>query len=92
MTNTTFDPQKLAEETLAEFETTFKKSVTLETDILDSLQQHYTTLESNQKLYIDYLSEFVEKIKTAQHTDKESLAQLKKQVLKHVLQSEKKGE
>lgn len=92
MTHTTFDPKKLAEQTLDEIEDSFKKTKEEETDILTALQDHYTTLESNQQLYINYLSEFVEKLKTTQHQDKESLAQLKKQVLKHVLQAEKKGE
>ena len=84
------DPQTLAKQTLEEMETSFRKTRDEETNILDALQEHYTTLEKNQRLYIDYLTEFVEKLKQTQHTDKESLAQLKKQVLKHVLQTEKK--
>ncbi len=86
------DPQALAKQTLVEIETSFKRQSKEETNILDALQEHYTTLESNQQLYINYLTEFVEKLKTTQHKDKESLALLKKQVLKHVLQSEKKSE
>ncbi len=89
---TTFDPQTLAKQTLDELENSFKKDATIETNILDALQEHYTTLESNQRLYVNYLTEFIEKLKTTQHADKESLAQLKKQVLKHVLQTEKKEE
>ena len=92
MTTTTFDPKTLAKQTLDELEASFKKESTDDTNILDALQEHYTTLETNQRLYISYLTEFIEKLKTTQHTDKESLAQLKKQVLKHVLQTEKKGE
>lgn len=92
MSHTTINPQALAEQTIAEIETSFKRKTIEETDILDALQEHYTTLEANQRMYINYLSEFVEKLKTTQHADKESLAQLKKQVLKHVLQSEKKSE
>ncbi|MES2985904.1 MAG: hypothetical protein V4686_02125 [Patescibacteria group bacterium] len=89
---TTFDPQTLAKQTLDELENSFKKDTAVETNILDALQEHYTTLESNQRLYVNYLTEFIEKLKTTQHADKESLAQLKKQVLKHVLQTEKKEE
>ena len=89
MTHTTLDPQALADQTLKEIEASFKKAESEETNILDALQDHYTTLERNQRMYIDYLTEFIDKLKHAQHTDSESLAQLKKQVLKHILQNEK---
>ncbi|MES2623455.1 MAG: hypothetical protein V4576_03540 [Patescibacteria group bacterium] len=88
MTQTKFDPQALAKQTLTEIETSFKKQDE-ETNILSALQDHYSTLERNQRLYIEYLTEFIDKLKHAQHTDTESLAQLKKQVLKHILQNEK---
>ena len=90
MTHTTLDPQTLAKQTLDEIEESIKKDTQDEENILEALQKHYTTLENNQELYINYLTEFIEKLKLTQHADKESLAQLKKQVLKHVLQSEKK--
>lgn len=83
------DPKTLAQNTLQEFEESFKEQALNETNILDALQEHYTTLQKNQELYIDYLTEFIDKLKKTQHQDKESLAQLKKQVLKHVLSKEK---
>jgi hypothetical protein len=83
------DPQTLAEETMQEIEKSLKVSASNETDILDALQDHYTTLQKNQELYIEYLTEFIDRLKKTQHQDKESLAQLKKQVLKHVLSKEK---
>jgi hypothetical protein len=86
---TILDPQTLAEETLVEIERSLKTSTSTETDILEALQDHYTTLERNQELYIEYLTEFIDRLKKTQHQDKESLAQLKKQVLKHVLSKEK---
>ena len=87
--NTIPDPKTLAEYTLAEIESTFKRDDLQEASILGALQEHYTTLQKNQQMYIDYLTEFIERVKTTQHHDKESLAQLKKQVLKHVLSKEK---
>ena len=89
MTQTTFDPKALAQQTLDEVNSSYKAQAIEEIDILGALQNHYSTIEANQRLYIDYLTEFIDKVKQAQHTDKESLAQLKKQVLKQVLQSEK---
>ncbi len=83
------DPKTLAQNTLTEIEETLKQETLNETNILDALQDHYTTLQKNQELYIDYLTEFIDKLKKTQHQDKESLAQLKKQVLKHVLSKEK---
>lgn len=58
--------------------------------MLDALQGHYETLYRNQKLYIDYLTELVDKLKDVQKADKESFSALKKEVIKHVLDSEKK--
>lgn len=83
------DPQTLANQTLKEVEHTFTQDALNETNVLNALQEHYETLQKNQELYINYLGEFIERIKTTQHQDKESLAQLKKQVLKHVLSKEK---
>lgn len=89
-TNNILDPKTLAQNTLQEIEESFEKDSLSETNILDALQTHYTTLQKNQDLYIDYLTEFIDRIKKTQHQDKESLAQLKKQVLKHVLSKEEK--
>ncbi|MFA7355326.1 MAG: hypothetical protein WCZ70_11975 [Sulfurimonadaceae bacterium] len=83
------DPKTLAQNTLSEIEETLKQDALNETNILDALQSHYATLQKNQELYIDYLTEFIDRLKKTQHQDKESLAQLKKQVLKHVLSKEK---
>lgn len=83
--NTLPDPKTLAQNTLREVEESFKQDSINETNVLNALQEHYTTLQKNQQLYIDYLTEFIDRIKKTQHQDKESLAQLKKQVLKHVL-------
>lgn len=59
-------------------------------DMLAALQSHYDTLHQNQQMYISYLTEFVDKLKTVQQADKESFTNLKKEVIKHVLDSEKK--
>jgi hypothetical protein len=87
--NTIPDPKTLAQNTLAEIESSFRRDELNETNVLEALQEHYTTLQKNQQIYIDYLTEFIDKVKTTQHHDKESLSQLKKQVLKHVLGKEK---
>lgn len=89
MNNQTQTPQTLAQNTLREIEMSMTQDKLNETNILDALQEHYTTLQKNQELYIDYLTEFIDRLKKTQHQDKESLAQLKKQVLKHVLGKEK---
>jgi hypothetical protein len=83
------DPQTLAQNTLQEIEQTIMQDKMNETNILEALENHYKTIQSNQELYIDYLTEFIDRLKKTQHQDKESLAQLKKQVLKHVLSKEK---
>lgn len=58
--------------------------------MLDALQIHYDTLYRNQRIYIEYLTEMVEKMKDIQKGDKDSFSVLKKEVIKHVLDSEKK--
>lgn len=83
MNTTPTNPQDLMlDPTLTEGQTT--KSM------LDALQVHYDTLYRNQKIYIEYLTELVEKMKDVQKGDKESFSALKKEVIKHVLDSEKK--
>lgn len=88
MNNSLPDPKTLASNTLQEIENTFKQDNQTDTNVLAALQDHYATLQKNQELYIEYLTEFIDRIKKTQHQDKESLAQLKKQVLKHVLSKE----
>jgi ornithine cyclodeaminase/alanine dehydrogenase-like protein (mu-crystallin family) len=74
---------------LTDLDKSFVEDRAQETSILDALQHHYDTLQKNQERYIAYITELVAQLKTTQHQDKESLAQLKKQVLKHVLSKEK---
>lgn len=54
-------------------------------DVLGALQTHYDILNKTQELHIEFLSEFIKNIKKLQHKDKESLDNLKQQVLSHVL-------
>ncbi len=90
MNNTqTIDPQKLAQKTVQQIKETVEEEQQTK-GMLDALQGHYETLYKNQKLYIDYLTELVEKLKDVQKADKESFSALKKEVIKHVLDSEKK--
>jgi ATP-dependent protease HslVU (ClpYQ) ATPase subunit len=56
-------------------------------DILQSLQKHYDIVNKTQELHIEFLTEFVKNIKELKKQDKESLDNLKKQVLSHVLKS-----
>jgi hypothetical protein len=90
MSNTTFNPKKLAKQTIDEIQAGIqRREKGQEENILDALQDHYTTLERNQRMYIEYLTEFIEKMKQSQHKGTESLAQLKKEVLKHIIRNEK---
>ncbi len=82
------DPQLLAEETADLIAKTIKQESNTE-NMLAALQLHYETLHKSQEMYIDYLTDFVGKLKTAQQKDKESLSTLKKEVLRHVLDLEK---
>lgn len=91
-TNTTIpilDPVSLAQKTTSQIE----EAVNEENEskgMLDALQAHYDTMYRNQKLYVDYLTELVDRLKEVQKGDKESFSTLKKEVIKHVLDSEKK--
>ena len=86
---TTFDPKALAKTTVDEIVKAAEEQDENE-NMLTALQAHYDTLHSNQQMYISYLTEFVEKLKNVQQADKESFTKLKKEVIKHVLDSEKK--
>jgi hypothetical protein len=85
----TFDPVAMAKKAAADIEQSLSTKNDTE-GMLNALQSHYDSLHQNQKLYIEYLSELVEKLKEVQRGDKESFANLKKEVIKHVLDSEKK--
>ncbi len=84
-----FDPKTFAQTTADEIVKAAKDQDENE-DMLAALQTHYDTLHSNQQMYISYLTEFVDKLKHVQQADKESFTNLKKEVIKHVLDSEKK--
>ena len=83
------DPQTIAQQTVQQIKNTVEEDAPT-TGMLDALQGHYETLYRNRKLYIDYLTELVDKLKDVQKADKESFSALKKEVIKHVLDSEKK--
>ncbi|MEN9605085.1 MAG: hypothetical protein RJB39_770 [Candidatus Parcubacteria bacterium] len=86
---TIFDPKAFAAKISEEMTQAAKEQDSNE-DMLNALQSHYNTLHKNQEMYISYLTEFVEKLKEVQRDDKESFTNLKKEVIKHVLDSEKK--
>lgn len=92
MSQTTFthttDPYALADQASAEIMNTLNKEAETE-KMLDALQVHYETLHKSQEMYVNYLTEFVQKLKATQQKDKESLSNLKKEVLRHVLDIEK---
>lgn len=88
-TQSTFDPKTFAKTTADEIIKAAEDQNDNE-NMLAALQEHYNTLHTNQQMYIDYLTEFVERLKTVQKSDKESFTKLKKEVIKHVLDSEKK--
>lgn len=87
--STTFDPKTFAKITADEIVEAAETQGENE-NMLEALQNHYNTLHNNQQMYISYLTEFVEKLKHVQTSDKESFTKLKKEVIKHVLDSEKK--
>ena len=82
------DPIALADQTSNEIMQTLKSELETES-MLSALQNHYDTLHKSQEMYIDYLTEFIQKLKGAQQKDKESLTNLKKEVLRHILDIEK---
>ncbi len=54
-------------------------------NVIGALQKHYDVLNKTQEIHIEFLSEFIKNLKNLQQRDKESLDNLKKQVLSHVL-------
>ena len=55
--------------------------------ILQTLENHYETLQKTQELQIELLSEFINNLKHLQKKDRESLDFLKQRVLNHVLKN-----
>lgn len=79
----TLSPKDLAKKTTDDIVKSLK---TDDTDsVLNALQTHYDVLNKSQELHIEFLSEFIKNLKNIQHKDKESLDNLKQQVLSHVL-------
>lgn len=78
-------PKDLAQKTSEDIIKNLKSDDT--EDILSALQRHYDISNKTQELHIEYLSDFIKNLKTLQHKDKESLDNLKKQVLSHVLKN-----
>lgn len=82
------NPQVLAAQTTDDIMHSLKTEAEGET-MLVALQMHYDTLHKSQDMYIEYMTEFIQKIKETHHKDKESLSNLKRQVLRHILDGEK---
>jgi hypothetical protein len=82
----TLNPQDLAQKTTQEIMDSLKPNNT--EDILAALQKHYDVLNKTQEIYIEFLTGFVDNLKHLQRKDKESLDDLKKQVLTHVLKNQ----
>lgn len=85
-----FNPIAAAQQTATAIENTLTEKHSTDS-MLAALQAHYDMINQNQQLYIEYLTELVGKLKVVQKGDKESFAALKKEVIKHVLNSEKKS-
>lgn len=83
----TLNSQDLAQQTADDIVNNLKPS---NDEILDALKNHYEVLNRTQQMHIDFLSEFIKNLKNLQTKDKESLDNLKKQVLSHVLKSQTK--
>jgi hypothetical protein len=77
------NPQDLAKKTTDDITKNLKTDNT--DDVLNALQMHYDILNKTQEMHIEYLSEFIKNLKNLQHKDKESLDNLKQQVLSHIL-------
>ena len=84
----TLNSQDLAQQTADDIVKNLKPKDSDE--ILDALKTHYEVLNKTQQMHIDFLSEFIKNLKNLQTKDKESLDNLKKQVLSHVLKSQTK--
>lgn len=87
-TQTSFDPQLLAKQTAAEIMETIKKERG-EQDMLTSLQLYSETLRKSQEMYSDYMAELSQKIKQTKLQNADSISNLKKEVLRHILDIEK---
>jgi hypothetical protein len=83
----TLSPKDLANKTSDEVIANLKSDNNTD-DVLRTLQNHYDVLNKTQQMHIDFLSEFVKNLKTLQKKDTESLDNLKKQVLSHVLKNQ----
>jgi hypothetical protein len=83
----TLSPKDLANKTSDEVIANLKSDNNTD-DVLRTLQNHYDVLNKTQQMHIDFLSEFVKNLKTLQKKDMESLDNLKKQVLSHVLKNQ----
>jgi hypothetical protein len=84
----TLNSQDLAQQTADDIVNNLKTNSSDE--ILDALKTHYEVLNRTQQMHIDFLSEFIKNLKNLQTKDKESLDNLKKQVLSHVLKNQTK--
>lgn len=80
--------QTLADQTTADIMQAIKKE-TEPTGVLTALELHYETLHKSQEMYIEYMTEFIARLKETQRKDKDSLSNLKKEVLRHILDMEK---
>ncbi len=87
-TQTFPDPQILAKQTATEIMKTIKKRSKTE-DMLTALELHYETLHKSQEIYLTYMTEFVKRLKETQQKDVNSLLDLKKEVLRHIMDIEK---
>lgn len=82
----TLSPKDLADKTSNDVMNNLKSDNA--EDILSALQNHYDILNKTQQIQIDFITEFVKNLKTLQRKDAESLDNLKKQVLSHVLKNQ----
>lgn len=84
----TLNSQKLAQQTADDVVNNLKTNSNDE--ILDALKMHYEVLNRTQQMHIEFLSEFIKNLKNLQNKDKESLDNLKKQVLSNMLKNQTK--
>ncbi len=84
----TLNSQNLAQNTADDIVNNLKTNSNDE--ILDALKNHYEVLNRTQQIHIEFLSEFIKNLKNLQNKDKESLDNLKKQVLSHMLKNQTK--
>ena len=84
----TLNSQNLAQNTADDIVNNLKTNSNDE--ILDALKNHYEVLNRTQQIHIEFLSEFIKNLKNLQNKDKESLDNLKKQVLSNMLKNQTK--